>query len=203
MNSKRFWTTISNIFSNIYKLTFKVDIPGTGLTEYLKYRLMYFPVLAKDNFLRTVNALSSIVMNNERGSMISSMTCFGENPELCMRSKELVAHTCEYGFETNNGVKDCKIEILKKRGASDVVLIDADVFIVSPYERLPITKRCRGQAPYTQVNAKPIKISVFDGCVPETSELRNFCFSALNIKSLPKFHLAKAVYSRTHEGLQV
>ena len=39
-------------WSDDSKLTFKVDIPAAGLTEYLNYNLLYFPVLAKDNFVR-------------------------------------------------------------------------------------------------------------------------------------------------------
>ena len=159
-------------WSSDSKLTFKVDIPAAGLTEYLKYRLLYFPVLAKDNFIRKVNALSSAAVNTESGSMISSMTCFGEEPEMCLPSKEVIVHICEYGLLTNGDVKDCPIEISQKTRASDIFRVDTDLFIVSPYTELHITKRCRGREPLTQLLSKPTRISLTGDCTLETSEWR-------------------------------
>ena len=159
-------------WSSDSRLTFKVDIPAAGLTEYLKYGLLYFLVLAKDNFIRKVNALNSVAINTESGSMISSMTCFGEEPEMCLPSKEVIVHTCEYGLLTNGDVKDCPIEIFQKTRSSDIVRVDTDSFIVSPYEELHITKRCRGLEPLTLVISKPTKISLIGDCTLETPDWR-------------------------------
>ena len=159
-------------WSDDSKLTFKVDIPAAGLTEYLNYNLLYFPVLGRDNFVRKVKGLNSVAVNTESGSMISSLTCIGDDPELCMPSRELVIPSCEYGLITNGDVKGCQIEIFSKTGSSDVVLVDTDLFIVSPYAELPVTTRCRGQEPITQVISKPTRISIVGDCTLETSEWR-------------------------------
>ena len=159
-------------WSDDSKLAFTVDIPAAGLTEYLKYNLLYFPVLAKDNFVRKVKGLNSVAVNTESGSMISSLTCIGDEPELCMPSKELVVPSCEYGLITNGDVRGCSVEIFKKNGSSDVVLVDTDLFIVSPYVELPVTTRCRGQAPLTQIISKPTRISIAGDCTLATKEWR-------------------------------
>ena len=87
-----------------------------------------------------------------------------------MPSRELVVPSCEYGLITNGDVKGCQIEIFPKTGSSDVVLVDTDLFIVSPYAELPVTTRCRGQEPITQVISKPTRISIVGDCTLETSE---------------------------------
>ena len=108
--------------------------------------------MAKDGFVHKVNALNAVAINTESGSMISSMTCFGEDPEMCLPSKELIVHTCEYGLLNNGDVKDCPIEISQKMRATDIFRVDTDFFIVSPYTQLHITKCCRGHEPLTQRN---------------------------------------------------
>ena len=113
-----------------------------------------------------------MAVNTESGSMISCLTCIGDKPELCMPSKELVVPSCEFGIITNGDVSDCQIEMFKKPGASDVVLVDTDLFIVSPYVELPVIKRCRGQGPFTQVISKPTRISIVGDCTLATSEWR-------------------------------
>ena len=154
------------------KLTFKVDIPAAGLTEYLNYNLLYFPVLARDNFVPKVEGLNSVAVNTESGSMISSLTCIGDEPELCLPSRELAIPSCEYGLIRNGDVEGCQIEIFPKTGSSDVVLVDTGLFIVSPYAELPFTTRCRGQELITQVISKPTRISIVGDCTLETSEWR-------------------------------
>ena len=88
------WELAVNSFME--QLTFKIDIPAVGLTEYLKYRLLYFPVLAEDGFVHKVDALNAVAINTESGSTISSMTCFGEDPEMCLPSKELCMFWCVF-----------------------------------------------------------------------------------------------------------
>ena len=202
-------------WSDDTKLTFKVDIPAAGLTEYLNYNLLYFPVLTRDNFVCKVNGLNSVAVNTKSGSMISSLTCIGDEPELCMPSKGLVVPSCESGLITNGDVKGCQVEIFSRTGSSDVVLVDTDLFIVSPYAELPVTTRCPGQEPITQVISKPTRILIVGDCTIETSEWRvsgisrghdtlNYGSEVLTFnRTLTQFHLARAVYSRTHEGLQV
>ena len=134
-------------------------------------------MLAKDNFVRKVNGLNSVAVNTESGSMISSLTCIGDEPKLCMPSKELVVPSCELGLITNVDVRGCPIEIFQKTGFSDVVLVDIDVFIVSPYVELPVIKRCRGQEPHTQVISKPTSISIVGDCTLTSSE---WCVSGIS-----------------------
>ena len=202
-------------WSDDTELTFKVDIPAAGLTKYLNYNLLYIPVLTWDNFVRKVKGLNSVAVNTKSGSMISSLTCIGDEPELCMPSKGLVVPSCESGLITNGDVKGCQIEIFPRTGYSDVVLVDTDLFIISLYAELPVTTRCPGEEPITQVISKPTGILIVGDCTIETSEWRvsgisrghdtlNYGSEVLTFnRTLTQFHLAKAVYSRTHEGLQV
>ena len=169
---------LTTSWSDDSKLTFKVDIPAAGLTEYLNYiYLLYFPVLAKDNFVCNVNGMNSVAVNTESGSMISSLTCIGDEPELRMPSKEFVVPSCEFGLITNGDVRGCPIEIFQKTGSSDVILVDIDVFIVSPYAELSVIKCCRGQEPLTQVISKPTRISIVRDCTLTTSE---WCVSGIS-----------------------
>ena len=103
--------------------------------------------------------------------MISSLTCIGDEPELCMPSKEIMVPSCEFRLFTNGNVRGCPIKIFQKTGASDVVLVDTDLFIVSPYVELPVIRRCCGEEPFiTQVISQPTRIAIVGDCILATSE---------------------------------
>lgn len=153
------------------KLVFRVLLPAVSRTQYLHYKIRYYPVVIDSDHIRVVKGHNDVVINTATGAVFWPKDCYGLNPRVCMPQKEILVPTCEWGLITNNSLDRCIIKISKRLNEdSDVFPLGIGTFVIITYKKLEVTLRCSGKAAMVKTMEGPHRIEVPGNCKLETAQ---------------------------------
>lgn len=155
------------------KLVFRVVIPAVGRTQYLQYKIHFYPVVVDSEHIRVVKGHSDITVNTATGAVFWPHDCYGSKPRVCTPQKEILSPTCEWGLVTNNSLDHCTIEIFRRFNKdSDIFPLGLGSFIVVAYEEISVTLRCLGKSAVVTTLYGPSQFQVPGDCKLETDQWR-------------------------------
>ena len=181
------------------QLAFQVSIPGVSRENYIYFKLQYFDMAWGDTHLRKLQGNPYIALETRTG--ISFYTnpsdCMGQEPYVCRPSHINLKPTCEVYLITRTSPKPtCYFEVSERRNRTIEIehqSIESDEIVIVTYAPITITKRCKGETPYSfEVKGANI-LHLNDSCSLETSEWR--------IQGLARFSSNHSITYKTYENL--
>lgn len=153
------------------KLVFRVILPAVGQTQYLQYKIHFYPVALDSEHVRIVRGHNDVTINTETGAVFWPIKCYESNPRVCAPQKETLTPTCEWGLVTNNSLDHCTIEISKRTSKdSDIFPRDIGDFVIVAYKKMKVTLRCLGRAALVKDISGPIQMKIPGDCKLETAQ---------------------------------